>query len=854
MKCFFKKIFTFLTIFAFAFCLTACNMEELMENLQQGIPNIGGGNVEQTPDEPVVQPTPTPETPEPETQTPITPEDMTKTGLYVRGSMNEWSVHEKYELKYNWDGSGYPTITLNLFKNDEFKVADIDWKVDYGYNDEITLDFMDSFGNIKVVNDGLYLIQIIDGKIVIKQSAGNGYFNTNLDYGITIWTDPTMCFKDQDNSWNMNGNGLFISVDSQGRIAYMVYKPKDGYGMPNTNTYARHSIYNDYRDNPTFSEVYFDYNEDIKYRLVTPTDGFVITAYGDSAYDILTRSMFGRYILGDECLTFNNSRFDVNSLRITYDELGNIYCTKVVDDTNKPTLSGIAEKIQNEYDALKAGTTDEHTMWSVTGTVIAMESNYRNSNGNYSVKLILDVEGLMLGVYEGRINGQYPVTISGLEVGSEVTVTGEIDERYTLTVGDYTANIDFSRPNISWNADLTKSGIYVRGTFNGWEAVDSYELRLKEQGLGTPSLNVYLETGDLFKVATEDWDTVDLGYDEKLGSDFSADGVNIRVNNSGNYLISVINGRLVVERILPGILNTDNIDANGAGVWTNSGAVIKNTNNTWEITNGWRLYVVVDAEGCIAYTVYMPLIGYGDPLSTSYLRHSKYADYKTNPAFANVSEVYEGKWGPTVDYSLVVPEGGFVITASNEVIIDEISSSILGVTFDGDGYRVINDSTAYDVDNVRVHFEEETGRILFETVFYGDVELILSDYALEYGWENGRQYPEIYFDAFTTITSTGTPYGGYGFNTGKFYTSDLTWRIYQNEQATITFNSIKEISHICVEYNSHNGGVLVYDDTQYESLDVIEVNDNTITLSVGNKSEITRGQVRITAITIKYAE
>ena len=134
------------------------------------------------------------------------------------------------------------------------------------------------------------------------------------------------------------------------------------------------------------------------------------------------------------------------------------------EPTPAPTLGEKAQAIKAEYDALKAGTTTEHTTWTVTGTVVDMQATkYNESKGNYGIKLILDVEGLMLGIYDGQINGKYPGSIKGLEVGTEVTATGKIAEKYTLTSGDITAEIEFSKPEISWGVDLSKSGIYLLG-------------------------------------------------------------------------------------------------------------------------------------------------------------------------------------------------------------------------------------------------------------------------------------------------------------------------------------------------------------------------------------------------------
>lgn len=113
----------------------------------------------------------------------------------------------------------------------------------------------------------------------------------------------------------------------------------------------------------------------------------------------------------------------------------------------------IGQKIQAEYDALKAGTSTTHTTWSFEATVIDMTATVFNQNYNtYNVKLIASIDDVLIGVYNGQVDGGYPANIDGLSVGSVITITGTIAENYTMTSGSYTVNIEFSMPEISWVA------------------------------------------------------------------------------------------------------------------------------------------------------------------------------------------------------------------------------------------------------------------------------------------------------------------------------------------------------------------------------------------------------------------
>ena len=130
---------------------------------------------------------------------------------------------------------------------------------------------------------------------------------------------------------------------------------------------------------------------------------------------------------------------------------------------NPPTEPGeinpdsMGAKILAEYNDLVSGVTTTHTTWTFSGVVLDMSATKFNSSyNNYNVKLILDVDGVLVGIYNGFVDGSYPTSIEGLEVGKVVEVVGVIAEKYTLTSGPYTANIEFSNPDISWEDKVTE--------------------------------------------------------------------------------------------------------------------------------------------------------------------------------------------------------------------------------------------------------------------------------------------------------------------------------------------------------------------------------------------------------------
>lgn len=89
------------------------------------------------------------------------------TGLYIRGTMNNWGTANP--LVY--DKNGNPSITIELNAGDVFKVATSDWKSEYKYSADLGANFKEGVenGNIEVVTGGTYTITIVNGKLVITK-------------------------------------------------------------------------------------------------------------------------------------------------------------------------------------------------------------------------------------------------------------------------------------------------------------------------------------------------------------------------------------------------------------------------------------------------------------------------------------------------------------------------------------------------------------------------------------------------------------------------------------------------------------------------------------------------------------
>ncbi len=131
----------------------------------------------------------------------------------------------------------------------------------------------------------------------------------------------------------------------------------------------------------------------------------------------------------------------------------------------------------------------------------------------------------------------------------------------------------------------------------------------------------------------------------------------------------------------------------------------------------------------------------------------------------------------------------------------------------------------------------------------------IESYATANNWTNGTLYETVEHE-FYTVSTSGTPAGDYGLNTGKYYADGQTWRIYQSENGTVTFTAVegKTIETIKVTYVIKNTGILTFNDANVESGEVVTVNATTATFGVGQTGTVTNGQVRITAIEVILAE
>ena len=160
-----------------------------------------------------------------------------------------------------------------------------------------------------------------------------------------------------------------------------------------------------------------------------------------------------------------------------------------------------------------------------------------------------------------------------------------------------------------------------------------------------------------------------------------------------------------------------------------------------------------------------------------------------------------------------------------------------------DLFNTINETIASDKTFFAVFAKPETVGSAETTV-----TTQISTYADKNYWENGTKYTTVTLDGYITATATGSG------NTGKYYESGETWRLYKSENATITISASNgcTINTVTITYDSEKNGVLLNAGTQVASGDEITVNAESLTLGTGVSSGAESGQVRITQISVTY--
>lgn len=192
----------------------------------------------------------------------------------------------------------------------------------------------------------------------------------------------------------------------------------------------------------------------------------------------------------------------------------------------------------------------------------------------------------------------------------------------------------------------------------------------------------------------------------------------VHIDQLGNEEVEVPEGSLVVDKV--------NADAGGEAIslWTTAGYEFKKATNSTVVSdvqkawlgNNWRLFVVCDSEGKIAYMVLFPAQGYGCPTDLNlYYYHSSYSDYKNNPAIKLSSDFasWQAGSGNHNLFSIVIPEGGFAITshgAGVNSVLDLLGVDHSAATTDDLLLKLVNTPKLLN-DNIRLSYNTSNNTV-----------------------------------------------------------------------------------------------------------------------------------------------
>lgn len=125
----------------------------------------------------------------------------------------------------------------------------------------------------------------------------------------------------------------------------------------------------------------------------------------------------------------------------------------------------------------------------------------------------------------------------------------------------------------------------------------------------------------------------------------------------------------------------------------------------------------------------------------------------------------------------------------------------------------------------------------------------ISNVATANGWTSAYAYTSFKLDKNITISSTGTG------NNAKYYSSDESWRLYQNGDGNLIVTAAEgyNLSSVALTFKNSNSGTLNYSGKAIKSDDEVPVSGKSVTFTVGNSSTATNGQIQITKITVKYS-
>ena len=140
--------------------------------------------------------------------------------------------------------------------------------------------------------------------------------------------------------------------------------------------------------------------------------------------------------------------------------------------------------------------------------------------------------------------------------------------------------------------------------------------------------------------------------------------------------------------------------------------------------------------------------------------------------------------------------------------------------------------------------------------FSSDVtrNISIADYAAANSWENDKKNPGAGTTSIIDIDAVVTATSGKGSNSGKYYSSDETWRLYEESNGgfSLSVTTGYTLKSASFTYTANNKGVLKYNSTNYTSGTSVSLSGTSASFTIGHTSGSSNGNIKITAIEVTY--
>ena len=210
----------------------------------------------------------------------------------------------------------------------------------------------------------------------------------------------------------------------------------------------------------------------------------------------------------------------------------------------------------------------------------------------------------------------------------------------------------------------------------------------------------------------------------------------------------------------------------------------------------------------------------------------------------------------TINYNITNPVSGISVSAAPESGDDWVNSFDYSTNGEISFVVAPKTTTGTRTTTITVSYtgaEDKTFEITQDGVQQqaGDpvtVPVSVATYASSNSWENTSQYLTMNLDA--NVTATAGPSSA--SNTGKYYSTDNTWRFYANESATLTIDAgSKTIESVTLTYTVKDNGTISKSGTNVTSGTAVSVNASSVQFAIG-QSTGKKGKIFITAISVTY--